>query len=75
MSKVMLCALSKRAKGLQHLLQVILCMVYTANAVHCCNHCSWCVDDCVQVSSFVGTTAFDIEMDLQTSVLNTDEAA
>lgn len=68
-------ALTKPARELQHLLQVILCMVYAANAVHCCSHCSWCVDDCVQVSAFVATTAFDIEMDLQTSVLNTDEAA
>jgi len=61
-------------RGLQHLLQVILCMVCTANAVHCCSHYCWCVYDFVQVSAFAAATAFDLEMDLQFSVLSNDEA-
>lgn len=71
----MLCALSKPAKGLQHLLQVILCRVCTANAVHCCIYHCWCVYGFLQVSAFAAATAFDIKMDLQASVLSTDEAA
>jgi len=50
-------------------------MVCTENALHCCIHYCWCVYDFVQVSAFAAATAFDIEMDLQTSVLSTDEAA
>jgi hypothetical protein len=64
-----------KACGLQHLLQVILCMVCTANVVHCCIHHCWCVYGSVQVSAFAAATASDIEMDLQTSVLSSDEAA
>ncbi len=63
------------SRGLQYLLQVILCMVCTANALHCCIHHCWCVHGFLQVSAFAAATASDIEMDLQTSVLSTDEAA
>ena len=62
------------SRGLQYLLRVILCMVCTANALQCCILYCWCVYGFWQVSAFAAATASDIEMDLQTSVLSTDEA-